>query len=117
MIRPMEEASILILMDPGMKVSGEMTSNMEWGLRDGQMEHSMRDSILMERNTERANSCGPIKALTMENLKTIIYRVLASTSGPTVASTTGSGSTTKCRVTVHLPGPTVVSTLVSTSTI
>ena len=84
--------------------------------RIGLMRQSTRDSIRLERSTERVCSCGRTIVLMRDSSSRITSTGLASMSGRMGASTRDNGRTTRWREREYLLGSTVVSTRENTRT-
>lgn len=116
MIKLMDLVNTRTLMEPNMKATGSMISNMVKEKNIGPMAHNMRVNISTARKTDMVNSCGLIVRATAANSSTIIFTAREHTPGQMDVSTMETGSRTKCMARVCSPGPTAVNTKVNTTT-
>ena len=113
-IKHMDEAHISILMALNILVSGLKINNMAMALRRGLMEHAMKETMNMARNTALEHSSGRTLPCSSENSSTITFTERESTCGATVGNTKATGKIIRCMDKAHSHGVTVASTWANT---
>ena len=103
-IRLRAMVSIYILTEPSIRVNGKTISNMETGMRHGQMVLVTRDNMIKVRNKVRAFSNGLMALLLTENFLRTISMATVNTAGPMVEYILVHGKTTKWKVKEFSPG-------------
>ena len=94
-IRHTAREFMCILMGPGMKAPGKMTSNMDLELRHGPMGPGMKELIEVGRRRAGESSVGPTEACTRGSSLIIIYMGLGFTAGVMEGSSMENGNAIK----------------------
>jgi len=96
--------SMFTVMAASLKVSGKMISKMDMGSKYGLMEHVIKATTRLVRNTEWVSSVGQTEANMQDNSWTIIFMVMELIPGPMVGPIKVSGRITRWTAWVNSPG-------------
>lgn len=99
-----------IQMVQNMKDSGRMICSTARAKNLGWIAHTMKETILRERNMVKVSTCGLMVQCMLETGMKIGSRAKAPTNGKMVETTKANGGTTTCTVTASTHGPTDVDT-------
>lgn len=104
MIKLTEPESILTWMVPDMKDNGVKINNMEWVVKNGLMVLTMKEIIILEKNTVKENSIGQMEVIMMEISNKIIFTDKEYMNGLMVENIKDNGKIIRCTAKVTLLG-------------